>query len=54
MPLMRCQVDGKFGWKYGPNGHCYTGPDAKKKAIEQMKAMIAAGYKPKRERKEQK
>jgi hypothetical protein len=35
MPLKRCSVDGKKGWKYGDNGHCYTGPGAKKKAIKQ-------------------
>jgi hypothetical protein len=23
------------GWRWGATGHCYTGPDAKKKAIAQ-------------------
>jgi len=35
MPLMRCQKNGKSGWKFGKNGHCYTGKDAKLKAIKQ-------------------
>jgi len=39
MPLQRCQVDGKDGWKYGESGKCYTGPDAKQKAIAQGIAM---------------
>lgn len=34
MPLMRCGKDGQ-GWKYGENGKCYIGKDAKKKAIKQ-------------------
>jgi len=32
MPLQRC---GNNGWKWGKQGHCYTGPGAKKKAIKQ-------------------
>lgn len=32
MPIKRC---GKDGWQYGDSGQCYTGPDAKKKAIKQ-------------------
>jgi hypothetical protein len=35
MPIQRCSVDGKQGWKYGESGRCYTGPGAKKKAIRQ-------------------
>jgi hypothetical protein len=35
MPLKRCTIDGKSGWKWGDKGHCYTGPGAKKKAIKQ-------------------
>ena len=35
MPLKRCSKDGKSGWKWGDSGHCYTGPDAKKKSIKQ-------------------
>ena len=32
---MRCQVDGKAGWKFGPSGKCYSGTGAKKRAIAQ-------------------
>lgn len=39
MPVTRCQIDGAEGWKWGESGHCYTGPDAKQRAIEQGLAM---------------
>ena len=32
MPIKRC---GNNGWQYGDSGQCYTGPDAKIKAIKQ-------------------
>jgi hypothetical protein len=35
MPVKKCQSGGKSGWKYGDTGKCYTGKDAKKKAIKQ-------------------
>jgi len=35
MPLKRCSNDGKSGYKWGDKGNCYTGKDAKKKAIRQ-------------------
>lgn len=35
MPLKKCQVNGKEGWKWGDAGKCYTGPGGKKKAIKQ-------------------
>ena len=35
MPLKRCTSNGKNGWKWGDEGKCYTGPGAKKKAIDQ-------------------
>lgn len=35
MPLKRCQINGKDGWKWGDEGKCYTGPQGKKKAIAQ-------------------
>jgi hypothetical protein len=35
MPLKRCTVDGKAGYQWGDAGKCYTGRDAKKKAIRQ-------------------
>lgn len=34
MPLMRCG-ENNSGWRFGEHGHCYTGPDAKLKAIKQ-------------------
>ena len=39
MPLKRCTKDGKSGWKYGDQGVCYVGPDAKEKAIRQAIAI---------------
>jgi hypothetical protein len=35
MPLMKCTENGKSGWRWGSQGHCYTGPTGKKKAIKQ-------------------
>jgi hypothetical protein len=35
MPLKKCSDKGKSRWKWGNQGHCYTGPGAKKKAIKQ-------------------
>jgi len=39
MPLKRCTIDGKDGWKWGDTGKCYIGPDAKEKAIAQAIAI---------------
>ncbi len=39
MPLKKCTIDGKQGWKWGDEGKCYTGPDAKEKAIKQGRAI---------------
>ena len=44
MPIKRCSVDGKDGWKWGDNGTCYSGPDGKRKAISQ--AMAIGGGEP--------
>lgn len=41
MPVQRCQVDNKPGWKWGESGKCYTGPDAKAKAAAQGRAAHA-------------
>jgi len=41
VPLLKCA--GGRGWKYGPNGKCYTGKDAKKKAMAQGMA-IGGGH----------
>jgi hypothetical protein len=35
MPIKSCELNGKKGFKWGDEGKCYTGPDAKKKALEQ-------------------
>ena len=42
MPLMRCEIEGKDGWKWGASGTCYVGPEAKEKALEQGKAIEAS------------
>lgn len=39
MPLKRCTSGGKSGWKWGDSGKCYTGKDAKQKALAQATAM---------------
>jgi len=44
MPLKKCTVDGKSGWKWGDSGKCYTGPDAKEKALEQGRAIKANAF----------
>jgi len=35
MPVKNCSINGNEGYKWGDNGKCYTGPDAKEKAIAQ-------------------
>lgn len=35
MPLKRCSDGGKDGWKWGDQGHCYTGKEGKQQAIKQ-------------------
>lgn len=42
MPLQRCQINGKFGWKWGQRGKCYTGPTAKLRAVKQAIAIREA------------
>lgn len=39
MPAQRCQIDGQSGWKWGNEGKCYVGPDARRKAEAQGKAI---------------
>lgn len=39
MPLKRCQSNGESGWKWGDEGKCYTGENAKEKAVDQAIAM---------------
>lgn len=39
MPLQRCSIKGKLGWKWGIHGKCYVGKNAKQKAISQALAI---------------
>ena len=39
MPIQRCTKDGKSGFRYGPEGFCYTGPRAREKARKQGQAI---------------
>lgn len=45
MPLKKCSSEGQSGWKWGDEGHCYIGPDAKKKAIKQGYAIDKEKFK---------
>lgn len=55
MPIKKCSLDGKPGWKWGDEGTCYTyDPEsasgstvAKAKATKQAAAAYANGYKDK-------
>ncbi len=35
MPIKECQINGESGYKWGDQGKCYVGEDAKQKAINQ-------------------
>lgn len=39
MPVERCEINGKLGWKWGDKGKCYTGDGAKDKALRQGMAI---------------
>ena len=39
MPVIRCQKNGKNGWKVENTNNCFIGPDAKKKAERQLRAI---------------
>lgn len=40
MPLVKCMKDGKPGWKWGKeNKSCFTGPNGKKDALRQGRAI---------------
>jgi hypothetical protein len=46
MPVKKCTVKGKSGWKYGKSGKCYPGGNnAKKKAYVQGYAIKKSGGK---------
>lgn len=42
MPMMKCQMNGKPGIKWGEHGKCYTGPDKEAKASDQRAAIEAS------------
>lgn len=48
MPIKSCQVNGKAGKQWGNSGKCYTGKNAKSKALKQAQAAFASGYKEKK------
>lgn len=39
MPLKHCTSNGESGYKWGDEGHCYTGPGAREKALKQGRAI---------------
>lgn len=39
MPVMRCQKNGKPGFKWGKSGKCYIGKGAKARAARQGRAV---------------
>jgi hypothetical protein len=41
MPIKKCQINGKLGYKWGDAGVCYTGQGAKENAIAQGTAALA-------------
>jgi len=45
MPVMKCQKDGKPGWKWGQSGVCFTGPNARNRALAVGRAIAAQGGK---------
>lgn len=45
MPIKKCEIDGKPGWKWGDEGKCYLGDSGKKKAISQGIAVITSNPK---------
>lgn len=45
MPLKKCQKNSKSGWKWGDQGTCYTGKNARQKALMQGRAIEASKHK---------
>ena len=41
MPLVKVQVNGKVGWRIGLTGKVYIGKNGKKRALLQLKALLA-------------
>ncbi len=48
MPIMSCSKGGKSGYKWGKNGHCYTGSGARAKAAKQGRAIKSSQHKGKK------
>ena len=47
MPVMRVMGPrNRVGYRWGPTGKIYTGPDAKQRAEAQGRAAYRAGYRP--------
>ena len=44
MPITRCKVKGKLGYKWGQSGKCYVGFGAREKAEHQATAIYAQGW----------
>lgn len=44
MPLMKCSLDGVSGWKWGEDGKCYIGENAKTQAENQGKAIVSQSF----------
>ncbi len=42
MPLVRCRVDGKGGWRWGEKGKCFVGSNGRSKALRQARAVKAS------------
>jgi len=38
MPVVKCQRDGKPGWKWGDAGHCYTYTEGDTEGSDEAKA----------------
>lgn len=45
MPIQRCTVKGKRGYRWGKHGKCYLGKRGKARAEKQMRAIFKSGYK---------
>lgn len=50
MPIRKCKVKNRSGFKAGSRGKCYVGKSAYKKAVNQNKAIHAKGSGSKRKR----
>ena len=44
MPIQRCRIDGRSGFKWGESGRCYAGSNARAKAAKQAAAIRASGW----------